>query len=176
MTRSSIRPLPRVILRDPVHLPAFGFGLGLSRYAPGSAGTFAGVLLYLLLMGLPWWGYALVVAALFAVGVYLCGESAKRLGAHDHPGIVFDEIVGYLLTMFPMLPGLLGEQTYAPQWFWMLMGFVIFRVLDIWKPGYIRRVDAQFSGGYGIMLDDVVAAVIAALMLVVIALPTVLFS
>ncbi len=97
----------------------------------------------------------LVVALMFGAGVWLCGESARRLGAHDHPAIVWDEIVGYLALML-VLPG---------GWAWAAAGFVVFRFFDILKPWPIRQLDHGVPGGFGIMLDDVVAAAWGALVL-----------
>ncbi len=175
MSRLVVRPQPHVVLRDPVHLLAFGFGAGLAPKAPGTFGTLVGVPLFLALYWLPLWLYLLAVVLLFGAGIWLCGESARRLGTHDHPGIVWDEIVGFLITMTPVMPGLLGLLTPAPLWFWLLVGFGAFRAFDIAKPAFIRRVDAQVSGGLGIMLDDVLAGVCAAAVLVLMTLPTVLF-
>lgn len=147
--------LPARLLRDPVHFLALGFGTGLSPWAPGTAGTLVGVLLDPLLRPLGLELRILIVAAMFAAGVWLCGESARRLGTHDHPGIVWDEIVGYLALMLFLPAG----------WAWALAGFITFRFFDIVKPWPIRQLDHGVSGGFGIMLDDVVAAGWGALVL-----------
>ena len=148
-------PLSPALLRDPVHFFALGFGSGLVPKAPGTAGTLVGVLLDPLLrpLGLEW--RVALVALRFVAGVWLCGESARRLGAHDHPGIVWDEIVGYLALMLVLPAG----------WGWALAGFVVFRCFDIVKPWPIRQLDHGVGGGFGIMLDDVMAAVWGALVL-----------
>lgn len=176
MKPSYSRPFPAVILRDPVHLLAFGFGSGLAPVAPGTFGTLVAIPLYLVMMWLPPVAYLVVTGLLFGVGVYVCGESAKRLGMHDHPGIVFDEIVGYLVTLAPLTPGMLGYMTPAPQWYWMLVGFVVFRVFDIAKPAFIHKVDAGVHGGLGIMLDDLLAALCSAGVMMLIASPSILFG
>ena len=126
---------------------------------PGTAGTLVGVLFFLLMRYL-WWPYYLALAiVMFAAGVWLCGKTADRLGVHDHPAIVWDEIVGYLITMI-----------LAPSgWLWILIGFVLFRLFDIWKPWPIRWLDKQVRGGLGIMIDDVLAAVYALICLQIIA-------
>jgi len=149
------RPLSPALLRDPVHFFALGFGSGLAPKAPGTAGTLVGVLLDPLLrpLGLEW--RVALVALMFVAGVWLCGESARRLGAHDHPGIVWDEIVGYLALMLVLPAG----------WDWALAGFVVFRFFDIVKPWPIRQLDHGVGGGFGIMLDDVMAAAWGALVL-----------
>jgi len=151
-----------LVFRQWRHCLAFGFGSGLARLAPGTVGTLVAVPLYLGLAQLPWWLYGIVVLAAFALGVHLCDEVSRDLGVHDHGGIVFDEFVGYWITMF-MLP---------TSWGWVLGGFVLFRLLDIWKPGPIRWCDRQVGGGLGIMLDDVLAGALACLLLHAIRLVT----
>jgi phosphatidylglycerophosphatase A len=138
-------------LRRPLHLLAFGFGAGLSPRAPGTMGTLVAVPLYLLVSLLPLWGYLAVTAVVAVAGVWICGWSAARLGVHDHPGIVWDEIAGYLVTMILAPAGLA----------WVLAGFVLFRLFDILKPWPIGWLDRRVGGGLGIMLDDLVAGVFA---------------
>ncbi len=141
--------------RNPVHVLAFGFGAGAMPFAPGTFGTLIAIPFYLIMRRLPLLWYAALVIALFAVGIWLCGVTARQLRTHDHPGIVWDEIVGYLITMFMAPPG----------WVWIAIGFLLFRLFDIWKPFPIRWMDAQVKGGFGIMLDDLAAAILAALVL-----------
>ena len=144
------------LLRNPVHLLAFGFGSGLAPRAPGTAGTLAAVPLYLALSPLPLWLYLAVVAVMFVAGVWLCGVAARELGVPDHPGIVWDEIVGFLACM-----------AFVPlHWAWVAAGFVLFRLFDILKPWPIRALERKVPGGLGIMLDDLLAAVYAAALLV----------
>jgi phosphatidylglycerophosphatase A len=97
-------------------------------------------------------GFA-IFAALF--GIYVCGESARRLGVHDHPGIVWDEITGFAVTMLAV----------PATMYWVVAGFALFRLFDIWKPWPIREADHSLSGGLGIMLDDVIAGFFAAAIL-----------
>lgn len=138
-------------LSRPWQLIALGFGTGLSPRAPGTAGTLLAVPLYLALAGLDRWPYLAVLAAGFLLGVYCCGRTAREVGVHDHPAIVWDEVVGYLITM-----------AAAPlQWWWVLIGFGLFRLFDIAKPMPIRALDRRVHGGIGIMLDDVVAGAFA---------------
>ena len=134
---------------------AFGLGSGLSRYAPGTMGTVVAVPFALLLKSLPGGVFWLALAVLFLAGVYLCDVSSKRLGQHDPGGIVWDEMVGYWLTVALLPVG----------WEWMLAAFVLFRFFDILKPWPIKLVEKSFSGGLGIMLDDVIAAFYAMLIL-----------
>jgi phosphatidylglycerophosphatase A len=143
------------LMRDPVHLVAFGFGSGLSPWAPGTFGTLIAIPIVLFVMQ---FGFAVhlgfaIFAALF--GIYVCGESARRLGVHDHPGIVWDEITGFAVTMLAV----------PATMYWVVAGFALFRLFDIWKPWPIREADHSLSGGLGIMLDDVIAGFFAAAIL-----------
>jgi len=151
-------PIPARLLLHPVHLLSLGFGTGLAARAPGTVGTLAALPLYWLLHTLPVWQYALVGAALFALGVYLCGATARALGVHDHPGIVWDEVVGYLFTLVAV----------PFDWRWLVLSFALFRLFDIWKPWPIRRLDRGLGGGFGIMFDDLVAALYASVLMQVI--------
>lgn len=147
--------LSKTVLASPVHFLAFGFGSGLSPKAPGTVGTLAAIPLYLLLAPLPLGWYLLAVLLVAVLGVWLCGESSRRLGVHDHGGIVWDEFAGFLLTM-----------SAAPQgWWWIVLGFALFRLFDIWKPWPVRIADRNVHGGLGIMLDDLLAGVYAWLVL-----------
>lgn len=149
------KTLNRTVLTSPVHFLAFGFGSGLSPKAPGTMGTLAAIPLYLMLMNLPLTSYLLVVLLISVAGIWICGESSRRLGVHDHGGIVWDEFAGFLLTM-----------TAAPQgWAWIVLGFALFRLFDIWKPWPVRVADRQLHGGLGIMLDDILAGIYAWLVL-----------
>jgi len=148
--------LTKTVLSSPVHFLAFGFGSGLSPKAPGTVGTLAAIPLYLLIfVHLSPLVYLLVLAAATALGIWLCDESSKRLGVHDHGGIVWDEFAGFWLTMWLAPAG----------WVWIVIGFLLFRLFDIWKPWPISWADRQVSGGLGIMLDDIIAGVYAWLVL-----------
>lgn len=143
----------KAILANPIHLLAFGFGAGLSPKAPGTAGTVVAVLIYLVLPSMPPIVYAGFILFSFILGIWICGKTAEDLGVHDHGGIVWDEFVGYWITMFMAPSGLI----------WVLLGFVLFRLLDILKPWPIKWADKKLTGGLGIMLDDVLAGIMAAL-------------
>jgi phosphatidylglycerophosphatase A len=147
--------IPARLLLHPVDFLALGFGSGMAPLAPGTAGTVVAIPLYLLMQPLALMPYLAVVALLFLGGIALCAHTANRLGVHDHPGIVWDEIVGYLVTM-----------AFAPAgWQWVVAGFVLFRLFDIVKPWPIRWCDRKVQGGFGIMLDDLIAGVFAAAVL-----------
>jgi phosphatidylglycerophosphatase A len=143
------------LLREPVHFFALGFGSGLSPVAPGTFGTLAAVPIVLVLQHFGFWVHLGFAIAAMAIGIYICGESARRMGVHDHPGIVWDEIAGYTVTMLAA----------PPQWVWLAVGFGLFRFFDIVKPWPIREADHSLSGGLGIMLDDIIAGVFAAVIL-----------
>lgn len=147
------------VWQDPVYFIAFGFGSGLMPVAPGTWGTLAAIPLYLLLVGSHWSIYLLFTILAFILGVWVSDKVSQDLGVHDYKGIVWDEVVGYLLTMF-----------LAPQGLsWMLLGFILFRIFDIWKPQPINYVDQKVHGGLGIMLDDVLAALPAWLIIQILA-------
>ena len=153
------RPLPKLILSTPEHFIAFGFGLGLAPVAPGTFGTLAALPFWLAMMWLPVEWYLGGVAILFLFGCWVCGRSAKLLGLPDYGGIVFDEIVGFLVTCIPLLPDLHLKQGYF--FHWLAGAFLLFRFFDILKPWPIRTLERRLHGGFGIMLDDVLAGVYA---------------
>ena len=140
-------------LRDPVHFIAFGFGAGLAPRAPGTFGSIVGVIAAWWLLEWPLPVRVGVVLAVIVAGIYVCGESARRLDRHDDQRIVFDEIAGVLLTSLAV-----AENSVSA----LALVFVFFRVFDIWKPWPIRDVDHSLKGGLGIMLDDLIAALYAA--------------
>ena len=148
----TIKPSP---FTNPVQFLAFGFGSGLSPKGPGTAGTLMAVPLYWLMTDLNLWAYSAVVILAFAVGIYLCGKASEQLGVHDHGGIVWDEFVGFWITMWAV----------PAEPVWIISGFLVFRFLDIVKPWPISSLDKSVMGGMGIMVDDMVAGVMACLTL-----------
>lgn len=151
----------RTLLAHPAGWIATALGAGLSPKAPGTAGSLVALL--------PWWfwlrelplgWYGVVLVAGFALGVWACGVSDRRLGLHDQGALVWDEVIGMWITLIA-----------APRssWSWMagymFAGFVLFRLFDIWKPWPVRVADRRVQGGLGVMLDDVVAAVYALVVL-----------
>ncbi|MDD5330449.1 MAG: phosphatidylglycerophosphatase A [Sulfuricella sp.] len=154
---TTLRPDWRFLLRHPAHFLAFGFGSGLSPVAPGTVGTLVGFPLYFLLRGLDPVAYFAVVGALYAAGVWLCDVAGKAVGVADHGGIVWDEIVALLLIL-PFAPP-------TPMGF--AAAFLLFRLFDIWKPFPIRVIDRRTTGGFGVMLDDLLAAVYAIVCLLI---------
>jgi phosphatidylglycerophosphatase A len=148
------RARPRLrALRDPVQLLALGFGAGLSPVAPGTAGSLVGLAAALLAARADTWLTATITVVVVLAGWWICAEGARRLGVHDHPAIVWDEIAGMMIAMLA-----------APRgWAWAALAFVLFRLFDIVKPWPIREIDHGMRGGAGIILDDVLAGILAAL-------------
>ncbi|MFB2800065.1 phosphatidylglycerophosphatase A family protein [Shewanella seohaensis] len=148
---SQDQALSRLSLKNPIHFLALGFGSGLAAKAPGTFGTLAAVPLYLLLAQLPLSWYLAVTLICVLAGIYICDKAAKDMGVHDHGAIVWDEVVGLLITMIAAPAGVI----------WLVVGFVLFRFFDIIKPWPIRWLDAKVEGGFGIMIDDVLAGIFA---------------
>lgn len=141
---------PNKVFSNPIHFIAFGFGAGLIKFLPGTFGTLVGVILYLILHSvLPFLLYIIFLFIFTFFSIWICGKSAKMLGVHDYPGIVLDEIVGFLWCMVAV----------QPSWYTILLAFIIFRIFDIWKPWPIRWLDQNLRGGWGIVLDDVLAGI-----------------
>ena len=138
-------------LLNPVHFLALGFGSGLAPKAPGTFGTLAAVPLFLLMAPLSTSIYLSLLVIMSLAGIYICGKAAEDAGVPDHGAIVWDEIVGLLITMCLM----------PVTWQTLLVGFVLFRFFDILKPWPISFIDKNCHGGFGIMLDDIVAGIAA---------------
>ncbi len=145
----------RQIMSNPVLFLAFGFGSGLVKKMPGTIGTIAAIPVYLLFIQTDAWLYSVLTTLVIITGFWICGNAAKLLGEHDFGGIVWDEVAGFLITMW-LVPF---------SWAAVLIGFVLFRFFDILKPWPIKWVDQQVGGGLGIMLDDVLAGCMAAVVL-----------
>ena len=152
LDKQTVNPTFKQLLRSPTLMLAFGFGSGLSPKAPGTMGTLAAIPLWLLLAQLPLASYLMVVLVSAIIGVYICGAAAKTLGVHDHGGIVWDEFVGFWIAMAAL----------PVTWTSVILGFVLFRLFDILKPWPISWLDKKVSGGFGIMIDDVIAGLAAA--------------
>ena len=143
------------ILKDPVLLLAFGFGSGLFKKMPGTMGTLAAIPLYLVLVQTSDWIYLTLTLVSVVVGIGICDKAALKLQVHDYGGIVWDEFAGLFITL-----------CWIPfSWQSLLAGFVLFRLFDIVKPWPIKWLDQHVQGGFGIMLDDVVAGIFAAIVL-----------
>jgi phosphatidylglycerophosphatase A len=133
--------------------------------APGTVGSAVGILVHLPLAGLGPWPYALAVLGLLSVGIWAADESERVFARKDDGRIVIDAVVGQLLALAPLVA--MGRRASGLL---LVTGFVAFRCFDIWKPGPVRWAERSFAGGAGVMLDDVVAGVMAALVTGVVAL------
>jgi len=146
------------LIKNPALMLGFGFGSGLAPKAPGTFGTLLGTLIFIpIMLWNPMVAWGLFVVALLA-GSWICGRAAELSGEHDHGGIVWDEFVGVWLVLL-LLPSV-AWQGDNQAWWW-IAAFLSFRFFDIIKPWPIRWIDQRVSGGFGILLDDVVAAVFA---------------
>jgi len=142
------RPGATLAYSHPAHLISLGFGIGLIPFMPGTLGTLAAWPLGWLMHDLsPALVFPLILL-LFIVGVWACGVTGRRLGIHDHNGMVWDEIVAFLLIL-AIVPGALV---------WQAAAFVVFRFFDILKPPPIRWFERRYTGGFGVMFDDLIAA------------------
>jgi phosphatidylglycerophosphatase A len=140
-------------LQHPAHFFGLGFGSGLAPKAPGTLGTLVGFPLFWLISIYAFPTQLIIITVLFLVGIYFCGVTGKALGVADHGGIVWDEIVAMMLVL-----------AFTPnQWQWWLVAFLLFRLFDIWKPYPIRQCDAKLKNGFGVMFDDLLAALYAIL-------------
>lgn len=148
---TSVRPTWRFVLSHPAHFLSFGFGSGLSPIAPGTMGTLIAFPIFSYLKS--WFGqsdvfFLVFIAQLFLLGIWLCGKTGRAIGEDDHSGIVFDEIVAFLLVLFFTPEGL----------FWQAGAFLLFRFFDVLKPPPIAYYDRMLHGGFGVMFDDLLAA------------------
>ncbi len=145
-------------MSNPIHLLATGFGSGLSSFSPGTMGSLAAIPFWFVLIALPNPFYIISLILSCGFGIYLCGRTAKEIGVDDPSCIVWDEFVGLWITL-----SLLPKEAQTPLW--ITVGFLLFRLFDIWKPFPICVIDRHIRGGVGIMLDDVIAGFFAAMML-----------
>jgi phosphatidylglycerophosphatase A len=157
------RPTLRFMLRHPARWVAFGFGSGLAPWAPGTVGTLWAWAAFLVLdrwLGAAQWGLLLLAAS--AIGTWACARTARDLGLADPSAIVWDEVVGFWLVLWLVMPtGFVGQ----------VLAFALFRFFDIAKPGPVRWADQRLKNargwlqGWGILFDDLVAALCALLVL-----------
>jgi len=151
-------PSAKFVFTNPIHLLAFGFGSGLSPVAPGTFGTLAALPFWLLILILPFSLQLTVIAVAFVIGIYICDKTSHALKVHDHGGIVWDEFVGVWVTLM-----------FVPEgWLGVVAGFLVFRFFDIVKPWPIKWLDSHVRGGFGIMVDDLIAGLLAGAVLLVV--------
>jgi phosphatidylglycerophosphatase A len=157
----------RALLASPAGWLACGFGSGLTPMAQGTFGSLAALLPWLLLRELPLWIYLIVLLVGFAIGVWACDVAGRALGVDDHRSLVWDEFIGQWVALLPLLlPSLLPAGGF--HWWMLALGFVLFRLFDVWKPWPIRWLDRRVKGGFGVMIDDVIAGVFAGVVLAVV--------
>jgi phosphatidylglycerophosphatase A len=153
-SKTILQPTSRFMLAHPAHLLALGFGSGLSRIMPGTAGTLFGWLCFYALTT-RWpelftpltWGILIVGG--FIVGVWACEITGRHMGVADHGSMVWDEIIAIWLVLVMISPANFRAQCWA---------FVLFRFFDMVKPPPIRNIERRFKGGFGVMIDDIIAA------------------
>lgn len=145
-------------LRDPACFIALGFGSGLSPVWPGTVGALVALPLFAILAPLPSAISAGILLVFLIGGIFACTRACEVLGKQDHGQIVWDETVGMLLVLF----------TVPQQWQWWLAAFIAFRFFDIVKPWPVRLADVYTSRGVAVMLDDVVAALQAIILLFIV--------
>lgn len=153
MTTSTPEVNFKTLIKRPACFIAYGFGSGLAPKAPGTFGTLVALPIFWLIQDWHIAAYLFFVLVAFLGGIWLCQRTVEWLKQDDPSGVVWDEIVGYLVAMIAAPSG----------WLWMLLGFVLFRLFDIWKPWPVSLADKKLHGGLGIMLDDVVAGLYVAL-------------
>ena len=139
---------PASIWTNPIHFMASGFGMGAMPVMPGTFATLAAIPLYLVLIKLGLVLYVIITITAVLAGVYLCQKANDDFGTEDHPAAAWDEIAGFLIVMIAI----------PPTWYYIMLGFALFRYFDIAKPGPIGWIDRKVHGGLGVMLDDVAAA------------------
>ena len=148
----------RAIFSHPAGWIASGFGSGLSPFASGTVGSAVALLPWFALRELTWPLYLAALALAFAIGVWASDVVIRKLGVEDPGVVVWDEFVGQWITLTPLL-------IWPRGWLWIGTGFVLFRVFDVWKPWPASWADRSVKGGFGAMLDDVLAGLYAALVL-----------
>jgi phosphatidylglycerophosphatase A len=146
----------RALLASPAGWLACGFGSGLTPVAQGTFGSLASILPWLLLRHYSLPVNLLVIVVGFLIGVWACDVAGRILGVDDHRSLVWDEFIGQWIALLPAL--------LAPWWS-VVIGFALFRLFDVWKPWPIRWLDRHLKGGLGVMIDDVIAGIFAAIVL-----------
>lgn len=138
-----------------------GFGSGLMPKAPGTFGSAFALLFIPIWISLGFTGSVIAILLMSLIGIYICGKTANIMGVHDDGRIVWDEFAGQSITFLPLI--YLGQMS----WIWALVGFALFRLFDVWKPWPIRVIDRQVGGGFGIMFDDIIAGIWAAICIII---------
>lgn len=156
-----LKPSKLFNLKNPIHFLALGCGSGLMPIAPGTAGSLMAILFFIPLAKLNLSLYILITLLCSIFGCYICGKASSDAKVHDHGAIVFDEFVGMFITLLPIIILNLDSTSFI----YLGSGFIIFRFFDMLKPWPISYFDKNIAGGIGIMLDDIIAGIIAAIVL-----------
>lgn len=141
----------KIRLTNPWHFAAFGFGSGLIPLMPGTFGSLAAIPLLAGMHLLNDYWFIGITLVSFVLGIKICQKASDAMGIHDHGSIVWDEVVGMMVT-FLFIPINITN---------LIIGFILFRLFDILKPWPIRMFDKNVHGGFGIMIDDIVAGLMA---------------
>ncbi|MBV9576711.1 MAG: phosphatidylglycerophosphatase A [Gammaproteobacteria bacterium] len=153
--KEPLPPVPEAVWQRPLYFIAFGLGSGAMPFAPGTFGTLMAIPFYLLIHPLPLTIYLIFVLCFIGLSSWICEQVSREISLHDHPGMCLDEFAGFFVTMI-----------HAPTGFaWILIGFLLFRLFDIWKPWPISFLDEKIHGGFGMVLDDIVAGIFAMLII-----------
>lgn len=147
----TIPPVPSAVWKNPLYFIAFGFGSGAVPFAPGTFGTLMAIPFYLVLRLLPLPYYLAFIVLFIIFTSWLCDRISRDTNTHDHPGMCIDEFAGFFVTMIAAPAG----------FYWILLGFVLFRLFDIIKPWPISYADKNIKGGFGMIFDDVLAGIYA---------------
>lgn len=147
----ALAKLKRDVWQDPVVFIASGFGLGLMPVTPGSFATLGGLIVYFCIYHWPWWAYLAIFLLVTWLAIYLSDKLSKAYQLHDPTVVCLDEFSGILVTLF-LVP---------PTWPYILAGFLLFRLFDIWKPWLVGIVDKSMDSGFGMVLDDIIAGIFA---------------
>lgn len=148
-------PVPEIVWKNPIYFFAFGFGSGAMPWMPGTFGTLMAIPFYLAVRPLPLIGYLIFTALFIAASIWASAYCSREMCYHDHPGMCVDEFAGFFVTM---IAAPLGSG-------WVIYGFLLFRLFDIWKPWPISYLDEKIHGGVGMILDDVAAGLVACLII-----------
>lgn len=158
--KKPLPPIPQAVWQRPLYFFAFGFGSGAMPVAPGTWGTLMAIPFYLFLRSWPILFYLLFVVSFIILSIWVCEKVSREIHVHDHPGMCIDEFCGYFVTMINAPHGML----------WVLLGFLLFRLFDIWKPWPINIIDKKMTSGVGMILDDIVAGIYGLIIIQVIAI------
>lgn len=159
MRKYQVPPIPPTVWTNPYHFIAFGFGAGTLPKAPGTFGTLVAIPFYLVMQHLSHLSYLALLIVIILASMWLCEKVSREIHIHDHQGMCIDEVVGYLVTMFAAPHGIK----------WIIIGFILFRLFDIVKPQPIKYIDEKFTGGVGMISDDVMAGIYSMIIIQILA-------